>query len=472
MNGVVLALKTVDLARIQFAMTSIYHFLFVPLTLGLAPIVAVMQTLWHRTRDEHWLRLTRFFGTLMLINFAVGVVTGLVQEFEFGMNWSVYSKYVGDVFGAPLAMEGLAAFFLESVFLGLWIFGWGRLKPRVHLACIWMAAAGTWLSAYFILVANSWMQHPVGYKLVHGKAELTSIGALLSNNFAIKALLHTLLVGLTTGSMLVLGVACWHLLRGRNTELFRRAAAIALIVAVPVTFVNLLVGSEFGVVTETDQPMKIAAAEALWNTEQPAAFSLFQIGGFSAEHPTPAFQIAIPRMLSFLATNSFDAAVPGLNQLQAQAQAQHGPGSYTPPVEAVYWSMRAMAYLGALMFLIAVIGAWLYRRGRLESSRWFQRTAIAAIAFPFLAATAGWVLTEVGRQPWIVQGLLRTAEASSPNVSSAMLAASIAGFALLYVVLGAVDFVMMRRYARVDPPEVGAEEGAGAQSGGAMVLSY
>jgi cytochrome bd ubiquinol oxidase subunit I len=326
MNGLQLAVTTVDLARIQFAMTSIYHFLFVPLTLGLAPIVAIMQTIWHRTRDERWLRLTRFFGTLMLINFAVGVVTGLVQEFEFGMNWSIYSKFVGDVFGAPLAMEGLAAFFLESVFLGLWIFGWDRLQPRVHLATIWIVAAGTWLSAYFILVANSWMQHPVGYRVVHGKAELTDVGALLGNNFAIKAFEHTILAGLTMASILVLGVACWHLLRGRNVELFRRAAALALIVAVPVTFVNLLVGSRFGIVTATDQPMKIAAAEALWNTEDPASFSLFQIGGFTAQDPKPSVAIEIPGMLSFLATGSFHGTVQGLNQLQSQYAQRYGPG--------------------------------------------------------------------------------------------------------------------------------------------------
>jgi cytochrome d ubiquinol oxidase subunit I len=470
MTGLVLALKTVDFARIQFAMTSIYHFLFVPLTLGLTPIVAIMHTCWHRTHDERWLRLTRFFGTLMLINFAIGVVTGLVQEFEFGMNWSVYSKYVGDVFGAPLAMEGLAAFFLESVFLGLWIFGWDRLRPRVHLATIWLAAAGTWLSAYFILVANSWMQHPVGYRVVHGHAELTSVGSLLSNNFAIKAFMHTILVGLTTGALLVLGVACWHMLRGRNVELFRRAAALALIVAVPVTFANLLVGSRFGIVTEADQPMKIAAAEALWNTEQPAGFSLFQIGGFSAAHPDPSVSVTIPKMLSFLAVGSFSAKVPGLNQLQAQERARYGPGSYIPPVAAVYWSMRVMAYLGGLMFLLAALGAWLYRRGRLESSRWFQRSAVVAIAFPFIAATAGWVLTEVGRQPWIVQGLLKTAEANSPHVSSVMIATTIVGFALLYLVLGAVDFVLMRRYAREDPPEI--EQGSGGESAAALTLSY
>jgi cytochrome d ubiquinol oxidase subunit I len=469
MNGLVLALKTVDLARIQFAMTSIYHFLFVPLTLGLAPLVAIMHTCWHRTREAHWLRLTRFFGTLMLINFAIGVVTGLVQEFEFGMNWSVYSRYVGDVFGAPLAMEGLAAFFLESVFLGLWIFGWNRLAPRIHLATIWLAALGTWLSAYFILVANSWMQHPVGYRVAHGRAELTDVGSLLGNNFAIKALMHTILVGLTTGALLVLGVACWHLLRARNIELFRRAAALALIVAVPVTFVNLLVGSTFGIVTETDQPLKIAAAEALWNTEQPAGFSLFQIGGFSAAHPEPALELKIPRLLSFLATGSLDGSVPGLNQLQAQEAARYGPGDYIPPVQTVYWSMRVMAYLGALMFAVAALGAWLYRRGRLESSRWFLRSAIAAIAFPFIAATAGWVLTEVGRQPWIVQGLMKTAQANSPDVSTTMIAISIAAFASLYLVLGVVDFVLMRRYARVDPPPI--EHGPEVEPP-ALTLSY
>src|SRR2546429_397185 len=227
-----LASTAVDLARIQFATTSLYHFLFVPLTLGLAPLVATMQTLWHRSGDEAWLRLTRFFGTLLLINFAIGVATGLVQEFQFGMNWSIYSKYVGNVFGAPLAIEGLAAFFLESTFLGLWIFGWDRLSPRLHLATLWIAVAGTWLSAYFILVANSWMQHPVGYKIVNGEAHLTSVWALLSNGFALRAYLHTILAGLIFGSIVMLGICCWQVLRAHDVDLFRRAAKLALIVAV------------------------------------------------------------------------------------------------------------------------------------------------------------------------------------------------------------------------------------------------
>src|SRR2546430_972559 len=269
-----LASTAVDLARIQFATTSLYHFLFVPLTLGLAPLVATMQTLWHRSGDEAWLRLTRFFGTLLLINFAIGVATGLVQEFQFGMNWSIYSKYVGNVFGAPLAIEGLAAFFLESTFLGLWIFGWNRLGPRIHLATIWIATLGTWLSAYFILVAHSWMQEPVGYKVENGKAQLTSVWALLTNGFALRAYLHTMLAGLIFGSIMMLGVCCWQFLRGHEVDLFRKAAKLALIVAVPVTLLQLIVGNRFGAAVTSAQSMKIAASEADWNTCKPCGFSL------------------------------------------------------------------------------------------------------------------------------------------------------------------------------------------------------
>ena len=261
-----LASTAVDLARIQFATTTLYHFLFVPLTLGLGPLVAIMQTLWYRSGDEAWLRLTRFFGTLLLINFAIGVATGLVQEFEFGMNWSVYSKFVGNVFGAPLAIEGLAAFMLESTFLGLWIFGWNRLSPRVHLATLWIAVVGSWLSGYFILVANSWMQHPVGYKIVDGEAQLTSVWALLSNGFALRAYVHTMLAGLIFGSIVMLGVCCWHFLRGHDVDLFRKAAKLALIVAVPVTLLQLVVGNRFGEAVTSAQSMKIAASEAQWNT--------------------------------------------------------------------------------------------------------------------------------------------------------------------------------------------------------------
>jgi len=457
-----LASTTVDLARAQFATTSIYHFLFVPLTLGLAPLVATMQTIWHRKHDDAWLRLTRFFGALLLINFAIGVATGLVQEFQFGMNWSVYSNFVGGVFGAPLATEGLAAFMLEATFLGLWIFGWNRLPPRVHLATIWLAAAGTWLSAYFILVANSWMQHPVGYKLMQGKAQLTNVGDLLSNEFALIAYLHTILAGLVFGSIVMLGISCWHLLRGRNIELFRRAAKLALVVSVPATLIQLSVGNRFGEAVTSQQSMKIAASEAQWNTCQPCGFSLFQIGGFSPQHPSPSFSITIPRVLSWMGTGSFSGKIQGLNQLQSQEQKQYGAGNYMPDVRLMYWSMRVMAMLGVLMFVVAAVGAWLYRKRRLEKARWFLWAAMVTVAAPYVAASFGWILTEMGRQPWIVQGLLKTSQAVSPSTSTATVATSLGVFVLLYLALGVVDFVLMRRYARVDPPHVGPETAAPA----------
>ena len=452
-----LAVTTVDLARIQFATTSLYHFLFVPLTLGLAPLVAVMQTLWYRGGDERWLRLTRFFGTLMLINFAIGVATGLVQEFQFGMNWSVYSTYVGDVFGAPLAIEGLAAFMLESTFLGLWIFGWDRLPRRVHLATIWLLALGTWLSAFFIIVANSWMQRPVGSHVVDGRAELTDVWALMTNRFGIAAFTHVILVGLTTAAAIVFGVGCWHLVRGRNRELFRPAVKLALIVGVPISALNLAVGSHLGVVVTDYQPMKIAATEAQWTTCQPCSFSLFQIGGFSSDDETPSFSIQIPRLLSVLATGSLDGQVQGMNELQQQDEATFGPGDYTPPIRTAYWSMRIMAYAGTLVFLVFALGAFLLWRGRLETTRWFLWAGVLTIPLPYIAALAGWVLSEVGRQPWIVWGLLKTADANSPSVSTSTIAFSLAVFAALYGALAVVDFVLMRRYARLDPPELGGD---------------
>jgi cytochrome bd ubiquinol oxidase subunit I len=375
-----------------------------------------------------------------------------VQEFEFGMNWSVYSKFVGNVFGAPLAIEGLAAFFLESTFLGLWIFGWNRLSPRLHLATLWIAVLGTWLSGYFILVANSWMQHPVGYKLVNGEAQLTSVWALLSNGFALRAYLHTMLAGLIFGSIVMLGICCWHFLRGHDVDIFRRAAKLALIVAVPVTLLQLVVGNRFGEAVTSAQSMKIAASEAQWNSCKPCGFSLFQIGGFSKQDESPSFSITVPRILSYMATGSFDGEVQGLNQLQAEEQSKYGPGNYMPNIAVAYWSMRVMAFLGVLMLLVAAVGAWLYWKQKLERARWFQWTALVAIAFPYIAATSGWILTEMGRQPWIVQGLLLTSKANSPSVSTTWLAVSLGFFVTLYVVLGVVDFVLMRRYARPERP--------------------
>jgi cytochrome d ubiquinol oxidase subunit I len=455
---IALSTTTVDLARAQFATTSIYHFLFVPLTLGLGPIVAVFQTLWYRTRDEAWLRLTRFFGTLFLINFAIGVATGLVQEFQFGMNWSVYSRFVGNVFGAPLAIEGLLAFFLESTFLGLWIFGWNTLSPRLHLATLWIAVAGTWLSAYFILVANSFMQDPVGYKIVNGEAQLVSVWALVSSEWALYAFVHTLLAGLTAGGAVVFGVCCWHMARGRNVDVFRPAAKVALIFLVPVSIFNLGFGSHFGILVTRLQPMKISASEAQWKDCQKCAFSLFQVGGFAESDETPTFSIEVPGLLSFLATGSFDGKVTGLTELNNQYEHAYGTGNYVPPVEAIYWSMRVMAYAGSLVALIAVVGAILLWRKKLERLRWFLWLGVIGMFLPFIACIAGWCLTEIGRQPWVVQGLLKTANANSPNVSTTWLVISLSVFVVLYVTLLVADFWLMRRYANLDPAPIGSRD--------------
>ena len=452
-----LAATALELGRWQFALTTLYHFIFVPLTLGLAPFLVLMQTLWYRTHDERWLRLTKFFGTLFLINFALGAATGLVQEFQFGMNWSGFSTYVGDVFGSTIALEGLGAFFLESTFIGLWIFGWDRLSPKVHLATLYLLWIGTWLSAYFILAANSWMQHPIGYEInsLTGNAQASDVFEILFQGFTIFAWSHAILAGLVTASSLVLGVACWHMWRRRNGELFQMVAKLAIIVLIPVGSLNLLLGSEFGVAITDVQPMKISATEALWETEKPASFSLFQIGGFSQSDPTPSFSIEIPYLLSFLSTNSFTGEVVGINELQQQAEQKYGPGNYIPDVKIVYWSMRAMAYLGSLTVFLALWGGWLlWRRRRLDESKWFQKAAVAGIALPFLTCLAGWLLTESGRQPWVVYGLLKTRDAISPSVSTTSVAISFITFMLLYLALGFTDFWLMRRYARIDPPEV------------------
>ena len=437
-------------------MTTIYHFLFVPLTIGLAFLTAMLQTSWHRSGREEYRRLTRFFGTLLVINVAVGVVTGLVQEFQFGMNWSTYSRFVGDVFGAPLALEGLAAFFLESVFLGLWLFGWVKLPRRVHLATIWAVAVGSAVSATFIMAANSWMQRPVGYEIneTTGRAQLTDIWAVMTNSIFVWALIHVLLASLVTGCVVMLGVSAWHLRRRSSPEVFERSARLALVVLAPAALFSLLVGSQLGVEETKYQPMKIAAAEAQWETCGPCSFSLFQIGGGNNDQ-TPDKIIQVPHLLSLLSTNSWNGQVVGLNELQAQYEQEHGPGYYIPNVFVQYWSMRVMAYGGALVFGLALLGAFLIWRQKLATSRWYLWLAMWAIPLPFILNTAGWLLTENGRQPWIVQGLLLTKDAVSPSVNTTSLVTSIVVFALLYGALAVVCWALMTRYARkeITPPD-------------------
>ena len=463
---------TNDLARWQFATTSIYHFFFVPVTIGLAFLVALLQTAYYRSEKPEYRRLAKFFGTLLIINVAVGVVTGLVQEFEFGMNWSAYSRFVGDVFGAPLAMEGLAAFFLESTFLGLWVFGWDRLPKRVHLACIWLVAIGSMLSALFILAANSWMQHPVGYVLnSHGQPELNSVSALFTNPTFLWGYVHVILASLVTGSLVMLAVSAWYLRKGREVALFANSARLSVIVLLPVIVLQIFVGNKLGEIETKYQPMKIAAAEAQWESCQPCSFSAFQIGG-GKNDKTPSQIIEIPHLLSVLATGEWNGAVKGLNPLQAEYEKKYGPGNYVPDVFIQYWSMRVMAYLGTLILLLGLWGGWLLHRGTLERSKLFLGISVWAVITPFLMNTAGWLLTENGRQPWIVQGLMKTVNANSPSVSSTDIWISLIVFVLIYIALGAADLLLMLRYSRRGVEGGEGEAGAAAEATTTPAMSY
>ncbi len=448
-------MSALELARWQFGVTTIYHFLFVPITIGITWFVALCQTLWYRGGNEEYLRLTRFFGKLMLINFAIGVVTGIVQEFQFGMNWSAYSKYVGDIFGAPLAMEALAAFFLESTFLGLWIFGWGRLSARLHLWMIYLVAFASTLSAYFILAANSWMQHPVGYTIdrVTGRAEMTSIGKVLTNPTVLYAFPHTIGAAIMTAGMIVVGVSAWHLARGSNVPMFSRALRIGLPVVFVAAIFTTLIGHGQAQLMTREQPMKMAAAEALYTTKSGAPFSLFAVAPFEKRPTRSTFDIDLPHGLSILATNSLDGTVQGVNSLNAAYQKQYGPGNYAPIIGVVYWTFRIMTGIGFLLILVSGLGMYLLWRGHLERSRRFLRLAPYAIALPMLANAAGWVFTEMGRQPWVVQGLLKTSSAVSPSVSAWEVGLTLLGFTLLYGALAAIDGWLMFRYARGAPQD-------------------
>jgi cytochrome bd ubiquinol oxidase subunit I len=452
-------MTNVDLARWQFAFVTVNHFFFVPVTIGLAFLTALLQTAWYRSKREEYLRLTRFFGTLLVINVAIGVVTGIVQEFQFGMNWGAYSRLVGNIFGAPLAMEGLAAFFLESTFLGLWLFGWDKLSRRVHLLAIWLVALGSVLSAAFIMAANSWMQHPVGYTMVNGKPQLNDIWALLTNQVFVWGYSKVLLASLVTGAAVMLAVSAWQLRHGGAREVFTRSARLALVVLVPAILFTMLVGDELGVIEAKYQPMKIAAAEAQWTTCQPCSFSLIQIGGGNQDQ-TPTQILEIPHLLSLLATNHWNGKVIGLNPLQSQYSQQYGKGYYVPNVFIQYWSMRVMAYTGVLIFGLGLWGLWLIRRKKLATSRLFLWVAIWAAVLPFLMNTAGWLLTESGRQPWIVQGIMLTKNGISSSVSSTSIVISLVVFVLLYGTLATVDLLLMLKYSREQLPPARADADA------------
>jgi cytochrome d ubiquinol oxidase subunit I len=486
-----------DIARWQFGITTVYHFLMVPLTLGLGATVVLLQTLWVRTGDERWLRMTKFWGKLYLVNFILGVATGLVQEFQFGMAWSDYSRFVGDVFGAPLALEGLLAFFVESTFLGLWIFGWDRLPKKLHLATIWAAVVGSWLSAYFIIVANSWMQHPVGVELVDGRPVMTDIWAVLTNNTAIAAYTHTIFGALAVAGGFLLGISWYHLWRRRRDGIDTVDAAGRVVVGeapeIPgrdradhgVWIRSLRIGAliavvGFGGVALTgdaqaklmyeQQPMKMAAAEAACHTG--TSFSVLTIGDVGTTDCTSTTTlIEIPGVLSFLAKGDFTTDMPGITQLEPQYEADYGAtypeGSgertgdditYVPLLWVTYWGFRMMIGFGAIAAFAAVVALWLTRKGTVPRSPWIMRLAVLGIVAPFAANSAGWIFTELGRQPFVVAPnptpggidgvFMFTASAVSPGVSAGELLFSVIALAAVYGVLLVVELFLLVRFVR------------------------
>ena len=453
-------MDTLALARWQFGIVTVYHFLFVPITIGLSFLVAAFQTAWVAKGQERYLRLTHFFGELFLINFAVGVVTGLVQEFQFGMNWSDYSRFVGDVFGAPLAIEGLLAFFLESTFLGLWIFGWGRLPQKVHLATIWIAAFGTVISAYFILAANAFMQNPVGYRLNPntGRAELIDIVAVLLNPVATNAFSHTIAAALLTGGAFVAGVAIWRLARfpDADAQTFRFAARTGAATVVVAGALVAVTGDSLAKAMTEAQPMKMAAAEALYRTSQPASFSLFTIGTLDGSREV--FSIRVPYVLSFMATADLNGRVEGIDDLQSDYVRRFGPGDYRPIIPVTYWAFRLMIGTGGLAVVAALWFLWLLRKPDLRPNRWMVGVAIALPLLPLAANSIGWIFTEMGRQPWIVFGLMPTAAGVSPGTPAWYVLLSLTTLTLLYGGLAVLEVGLLLRRIRAGLPDPAAHE--------------
>jgi cytochrome d ubiquinol oxidase subunit I len=444
-------MQALDLARWQFAITTVYHFLFVPITIGMSFLVAGMQTAWYRTNKEKYLRATKFFGKLFLINFAIGVVTGIVQEFQFGMNWSSYSRFVGDIFGAPLAMEGLIAFFLESTFLGLWIFGWDRLPKKIHLATIWLAASGTLLSAYFILAANAWMQHPVGYviNVEKGRAELTSIVEVLTQKTALATFFHTIPSAIFTGGAFIAAISAWLIIKKKDIEMARPTLKLGAVTMILSFIVISVTGDYTAKIMTEQQPMKMAAAEALYETTSNAPLSLLTIG--TLDGMRSVFQIDVPSVLSFMATGDVDGTVKGINDLQKEYEQTYGPGDYTPNIPIAYWGFRLMIGFGALAFLFAALVLWQMRKGGLPHGRWLLPAMISMPFLPLLANSFGWIFTESARQPWAVFGLIKTEDGVSAVVSAGSVLFTMIVFTLLYGVLAFIEIGLVLKVIKNGP---------------------
>ena len=472
-----------DLARWQFGITTVYHFLFVPMTISMAFLVAIMQTFWWRTHDERWLRLTRLFGKLFLINFAMGVVTGIVQEFQFGMNWSDYSRFVGDIFGAPLAIEGLLAFFLESTFLGLWIFGWDRLKPGLHLMTIWLAAIGTALSAYFILAANSFMQNPVGFRMneERGRAELVDFMAVLTNKVTLITVPHTLFAAFMVGGAFVAAVSMWFLIRRPEQDpiAFGKAARLGAVTLLVAGLGVVVTGDIQGKIMTEVQPMKMAAAEGLYeDADSKAPFSVLTIG--TLDGSKPLWSVEVPGLLSQLATGTFDGEVRGINSLNEEYRttyADSGITDFAPNIPVTYWSFRLMMGLGFVAMAASAWILWVTRKGRIPSpgtraTKWLLRTSLVLPLMPLFANSFGWIFTEMGRQPWVVFGLMPTAAGVSPSVSSAQVWTSMLGFTLLYGVLAVIEVKLLLTFIKKGLPDANPPEQIDDDSDRPLAFAY
>lgn len=461
-------MDALDLARWQFAITTVYHFLFVPITIGLSALVAVFHTAWVRKRNPEMLRLAKFYGKLFTINFALGLVTGIVQEFQFGMNWSDYSRFVGDIFGAPLAIEALLAFFLESTFLGLWIFGWGRIPEKLHAGCMWAVHIGTLLSAYFILAANSFMQNPVGYRYnpESGRAELTDFAAVLTNKVQLVTFPHVVFAAYMVGGAMVMGVGLWHLRRvnaatapaGRaDLGMYRKATRLGAVVTLVAGLAVAVTGDVQGKIMTEVQPMKMAAAEALYeSSDSNAPFSLFTVG--SLDGSEEKFSVTVPGLLSFLATGSFDGKVQGINNLKAEYAQKYADNpltqstTYVPNIPLSYWSFRLMMGVGLAAMAAAAAVLWATRRDKVPTARWWTWLIVATPLLPVFGNSFGWIFTEVGRQPWIVFGLMATHTGVSPSVSAAEVVTSMVVYTLLYGALAVVEVKLFLTYLRAGAP--------------------
>lgn len=438
--------NTVILGRLQFAATTIYHFLFVPLTLGLSILVAYLHTRYYKTNNEYYKKLTKYFGGLFLINFGMGVVTGIVQEFQFGMNWSSYSRFVGDIFGAPLAVEALVAFFIESTFLGLWIFGWDKLPKRIHLLSIWLVALASNISAFWIIVANAFMQEPTGFVLRHGRAEMVDFFALIKNPQAWLEFSHTVFSGFVTAGIFLMGISAYNILKKKDINAFKLTMKIGLIFGGISLVLVIVTGDAQGKYLVKHQPMKMAAAEGLWESADPAPFSVIAV--INEEKKDNDFDIAIPRMFSFMSYGKFTGKVTGVNELQAQYEKKYGPGNYIPPVNVSFWSFRIMIGVGMLMLLIIFIAGFYYVRNKLSDAKWLLWVVIFALPLPYICNTTGWMLTEMGRQPWIVFGVLKVSDGVSKSISSGYVLTSLIAYTLIYGILAIVSVYLSVKFIK------------------------